>query len=115
MADAAFREGLTGRDVVLSWLQPLRSAAPGSLRILGRQTVAARRPAPVVSIEWEKDLLGRLEKRGQSALATQVSEYLDELLSARKQREAGNAPAAGGAGGTRRPGPAGGNKQPALL
>ena len=115
LADAAFREGLTGRDVVLSWLQPLRSAAPGSLRILGRQTVAARRPAPVVSIEWEKDLLGRLEKRGQSALATQVSEYLDELLSARKRPEAGNAPASGGAGGTRRPGPAGGNKQPALL
>ena len=115
LADAAFREGLTGRDIVLSWLQPLRSASPGSLRILGRQTVAARRPAPVVSIEWERDLLGRLEKRGQSSLATQVSEYLDEVFSATKRHEAGNAPATGGAGGTRRSGPAGGSKQPALL
>lgn len=119
LADAAFREGLTGRDIVLSWLQPLRSASPGSLRILGRQTVADRRPAPVVGIDWEKDLLRRLKERGQTALAKQVSEYLEEVLAAHKRRESGNAPPSGGSSGPgrpRRPGPStGGSKQPALL
>ena len=57
---------------------------------MGRQTVAGLRPAPVVGIEWEMDLLERLTKRSQASLATQVKEYLDSVLSARKDHKSGS-------------------------
>ena len=82
LAEDAFAAGLTGRDIMLSWMQPLRQLAPGSLTIMGFQTVHARRPQPVVGVEWEIDLFKRLRKKGQSALAEQIGFYMADLKKA---------------------------------
>ncbi|MBI3743414.1 MAG: ATP-binding protein [Chloroflexi bacterium] len=79
LAKAAFEAGLTGRDIMLSWLQPLRNRAPGSLSIVGAQTVKAHMPRPVVGIEWEMDLYQRLKVKGHLQMADQVGDYLEEV------------------------------------
>ena len=76
LAEEAFHQHLTGRDILLSWLAPLRSAAPGSLTIMGPKSIHAHMPHPTVDIEWEMDLYRRLEQHGHLLLSSQVEEYL---------------------------------------
>ena len=84
LAHNAFKDNLTGRDIVLSWLQPLRNRAPGALTIVGYKTVKSHQPAPTVGIEWEIALYQRLKSKGHLFLAEQVAEYLAEVQAARK-------------------------------
>ena len=106
LAHEAFEQSLTGRDIMLSWLQPLRTMRPGALTITGFQTIRSYRPHPTVGIEWERDLHQRLRGRGQVFLAEQVSEYLLEVEQARA------VPSSAVAG---KPGSKANGKQPALL
>ena len=89
LAQEAFEQSLTGRDIMLSWLQPLRSMAPGSLTITGYQTIQSYRPLPTVGIEWERDLRRRLESRGQAFLEEQVAEYLRGVEGAQRGSKPG--------------------------
>jgi|GEM_PF-5769689 len=84
LAAEAFRNGLTGRDIMLSWLQPLRTKGPGSLSIMGYQSIKSFMPHPTVGIEWEMDLFGRLRERGHIAMTDQVGDYLKLMDEARK-------------------------------
>ena len=79
LAEEAFQQHLTGRDIVLSWLAPLRSSAPGSITIIGPKSIRAHMPQPTVDIEWELDLHRRLEQHGHSLLASQVADYLKSV------------------------------------
>ena len=76
LAEEAVRNHLAGRDIMLSWLQPLRSIAPGSLTIMGYQSIRSHMPQPTVGIEWEIGLHKRLVEKGHTQLAVQVEEYL---------------------------------------
>ena len=76
LAEEAVRNHLAGRDIMLSWLQPLRSMAPGSLTIMGYQSIRSHMPKPTVGIEWEIELHKRLVEKGHTQLAVQVEEYL---------------------------------------
>ena len=89
LAQEAFRQHLAGRDIVLSWLQPLRSMAPGSLTIMGHESIRAHMPQPTVGIEWEIDLHRRLQERGHALLAKQVEEYIDQVRRATPARSNG--------------------------
>ena len=82
LAEEAFKRGLTGRDIMLSWLQPLRTTAPGSLAIMGYESVKDMMPEPTVGIEWEMDLYRRLRERSHMLLAEQVATYLAALKDA---------------------------------
>ena len=85
LAQRAFQFGLTGRDIMLSWLQPLRNKAPGLLTIMGFKTVESYQPQPTVGIEWEIDLYRRLKSKGHLMLAGQVADYLREIEEAQKK------------------------------
>ncbi len=111
LAQAAFRDSLTGRDIVLSWLQPLRNRAPGSLTIVGYRTVKSHQPQPTVGIEWEIGLYKRLKSKGHLFLAKQVHEYLAEIEEARKASASTPAPSASARPSKKR----GRQKQPALF
>ena len=82
LAQEAFQRHLTGRDIVLSWMQPIRTNAPGALTIIGHQTVKAAMPYPSVGIEWELGLFKHLTEKGHILLANQVAQYLDSVQSA---------------------------------
>ncbi len=91
LAEEAFQRHLTGRDIMLSWLGPLRTMDPGSLTITGYKTIHEHMPSPNVDVEWELDLLGRLRERGHSFQAKQVEDYLRSLPAA-EQHEARSQP-----------------------
>ena len=79
LAQDAFQHHLTGRDILLSWLQPLRSRAPGSLTIMGHKTIHSHMPHATAGIEWEADLYRRLRERGHLSMAQQVAAYLEQV------------------------------------
>ena len=79
LAEQAFHAHLTGRDIMLSWLAPLRSMAPGNLTIMGQRSIHSHMPHPTVDIEWEIDLYQRLMQHGHLLLAAQVEEYLKSV------------------------------------
>ncbi len=89
LAVEAFKDGLTGRDIMMSWLQPLRTKGPGSLSIMGYQSIKSFKPHPTVGIEWEVDLYSRLTERGHLALSDPVGDYLQDIGDARKPAKEG--------------------------
>lgn len=111
MAEEAFERHLTGRDIMLSWLAPLRTMAPGSLTIMGCQSIRNHMPHPTVDIEWEVSLDNRLRQRGELLLANQVEDYFHLLGKEPRAHMAAADPEADGGdatGASRR-------KQPAVL
>jgi len=96
LAHLAYVSGLTGRDLVLGWLQPLAQGAPGSLRVVGYQSIRALQPRPQVGIEWEMELYRRLQAKGHEFMAEQVADYLAEVDASRGGPGAAPAPSANG-------------------
>ena len=83
LAQEASTNHLAGRDIILSWLQPLRSMAPGSLTIMGYESIRSHMPKPTVGIKWEVDLHRRLHEKGHALMAQQVKQHIDHVGEAR--------------------------------
>jgi SpoVK/Ycf46/Vps4 family AAA+-type ATPase len=115
LAQRAFQFGLTGRDIMLSWLQPLRNKAPGLLTIMGFKTIESYQPQPTVGIEWEMDLYRRLKSKGHMSLAEQVGDYLREMEEAQKKPSETPPPSSRNGKAPRKAAKAREDKQPALL